>query len=313
MPRPAQRRDVVVVLNGISRRKKLFYQRLLPVISEICNVQVYETMRRNEAIEIASKAVDQNVNLILAAGGDGTLNQVVHGVFSGRENSNMLPAIGLLPLGSGNDFARTMGITTEPSQLRKLLTAFTTAEIDLGKVRFTTFEKGTAVNGQSERYFINVADIGMGPEVVDRVSKSSRLLGGKIGYFKSIITTFFSYRLIAVKAIADEWVWQGKLRSLGVANGKFYGHGLCIAPDAKADDGNFSVFICGNVSVLDFVLNTGKLKKGKHIRLAEVHYKAATRVALTSEARCMIEADGEVLGLLPATVFMAERRLKFLC
>lgn len=312
MTHSAERRDVVVILNGISRRKKFFYQRLLPVISDICNVQVYETMKMNEAIGIASKATDQNVHLILAAGGDGTLNHVVHGVFSGHEKSKKLPVIGLLPLGSGNDFARTMGIKSEPAQLRNLLTAFTSREIDIGKVQYTTFQNHGGENQSSERYFINVADIGMGPEVVDRVSKSGRLLGHAVGYFKSIISTFFRYKLVEVKVLAEDWVWQGKLRTLGVANGKFYGHGLCIAPDAKPDDRKFSVFICGNVSVFDFVLNTSTLKKGKHVRLPDVYYKEAARVRLTSEGKCMIEADGEILGLLPATVEMTGRRVNFL-
>jgi diacylglycerol kinase (ATP) len=306
------KKHVVVVLNGICQRKNFFYKQYFPMLSQVCKVQVLETLTEDDAIGIASKATNQNVDVILAAGGDGTLNQVVQGVLTGRENQNQLPVIGLIPLGSGNDFARTVGLLNKPEQIKNLLSRFIPRQVDVGKIKYTTSGHATESPVQAERYFINVADVGMGPEVVSRVAKGGRVFGHGFAYFKSILSTFISYRLVEVTATTSDWTWEGKLRTLGVANGKFYGHGLCIAPAAKPDDQIFSVFICGNVSVFDFIRHTGALKKGKYIRLPEIHYKETSSISLTSKETCMIEGDGEILGVLPATISLVERRIDFL-
>jgi diacylglycerol kinase (ATP) len=311
-PAPSQRKKkIVIVLNGISLKKKFFYHTIVPALSTQANIEVHETLSKNDAVSLASKATDLNADIILAAGGDGTLNQVVNGVLMGRETDTKLPVIGLIPLGSGNDFARTAGLKPDPQKLISLISRFEPKKIDVGKIYFTAFSNDVE-GAQTHRYFVNVADIGMGPVVVEKVQKSGRSLGHAGAYYKSILSTFISYKPMRVKAVANEWTWEGKLRTLAIGNGKCYGHGLHIAPDAILDDRTFHFFICGNVSVFDFIRFTGKLKKGHHIRIPEIHYKTATTVSLTSEARCLIEGDGEIFGTLPASVEMIERQLEFL-
>jgi diacylglycerol kinase (ATP) len=162
------------------------------------------------------------------------------------------------------------------------------------------------------KFFINVADIGMGPEVVQRVSRASKVLGSALGYSLSILKTFARYRLVNVTARTNNWEWSGKLRSLAIANGKYYGHGLCIAPDAKVDDDKLDVFICGDVSVVDFIIQSENLKKGKFLSLPDVKYTHASEVFLTCDERCLIEGDGEVFGTLPATVRLSDRSVRML-
>ncbi|HEY0652337.1 MAG TPA: diacylglycerol kinase family protein [Chryseosolibacter sp.] len=303
-----KRKSVVVILNGISLRRKTFYKTFLPVLSAIADVEVKETLTKNDAVSLASKACDHYVDAILAAGGDGTLNQVVNGVLAGRETASKLPAIGLIPLGSGNDFARTAQVRSDPRQIQSLLERFAPKKIDVGVIQFTSSQ----LHKTETRYFVNMADMGMGPIVVDKVLKSGRALGHAAAYYKSIIATFFQYKLVEVEAIASDWKWSGKLRTLGVGNGKYYGHGMGITPDAILDDRMFHVFICGNVSVFDFIRYTGHLKKGKHINLPEIHYKTATEIVFTSEKQCLIEGDGEIFGQLPAKVSLLNRQLDFL-
>jgi diacylglycerol kinase family enzyme len=165
---------------------------------------------------------------------------------------------------------------------------------------------------RASAYFVNVADVGMGPEVVRKVLSSGRPFGSEVAYYKSILNTFLTYKPMVVKASTNDWEWKGKLRTLAVANGKYYGHGLCVAPDAVIDDRLFSVFICGNVSIFDFIMQTGTLKKGKPIVMDEVLYKTAAAIDITSESPCPLEADGEILGWLPAKVTMSHRQLDFL-
>jgi diacylglycerol kinase (ATP) len=307
---PAGKKNVFVVLNGICHKKKLFYKRILPALSEHCNVEVSETIKRKHAETLALLATAQQTDVIMAAGGDGTLNEVVNGVLS-REGQKKYPVIGVIPIGSGNDFARAAGLTADVRQLKELFTRFEPRKVDIGQVQFTDFHNRN-VPMEKSHYFVNVADIGMGPMVVARLMLKGKLVSGGIAYYQSILSTFLTYRPMVVKAVTDDWRWEGRLRTLGVANGKCYGHGLYIAPDALPDDRKFSVFICGNVSVFDFIRHTSALKKGRHIHLPEVHYKETTSIELSTNELCGIEADGEILGVLPARVSLVERQLDFL-
>jgi diacylglycerol kinase (ATP) len=304
----ARRKRIAVILNGISFQKNTFYKKFLPVLQQEFEVNVSETLTKNHAIALASKAVEQfKYDAIIAAGGDGTLNQVVHGVLKDHELEPGLPPISLIPLGSGNDFARTAQVTSDPRKLLAVLKKFDPSAIDVGLITYTTPDGKT-----DRRYFVNVADIGMGPEVVQRVNDSGRMFGPAVAYYKAIIATFLKYKPLVVRAVADDWQWSGKLRSLAVANGKFYGHGLCVAPDAILNDGIFDAFVCGDVSVFDFIRYSETLKKGKHVRIPEIHYKRCKSITLACDGRCLIEGDGEVLGSLPAKVEIIDRKLDFL-
>jgi YegS/Rv2252/BmrU family lipid kinase len=304
------KKNAIVILNGISLKKKLFYHEYLPALSEIFETEVHETLSVNDAKAIASRFADKFVDVIIAAGGDGTLNQVVNGILRGREEATKLPVVGVIPIGSGNDFARGAGLKLKVDQVISVLSSFKPRAVDIGLVEYST-EPGND-NSREYSYFVNVADIGMGPEVVGKVLGSGRPFGSEIAYFKSILNTFLTYKPMKVRAIATDWSWEGKLRTLAVANGRYYGHGLCIAPDAVIDDRLFSVFICGKVSVLDFIKHTGTLKRGRKVQMEDVLYKTAVTVGFTSESPCQIEGDGEILGWLPAKVTMIEKRLNFL-
>jgi len=305
----AEKKNAIVILNGISLKKKLFYHEYLPALSGIFSVDVHETLSKNDAKTLASKFTDRYVDVILAAGGDGTLNQVVNGILKDREEATKLPVVGVIPIGSGNDFARGAGLKNIDHTITTLA-SFSPRPIDVGLIEYC-IRPGDETEMASS-YFVNVADIGMGPEVVGKVLSSGRPFGSEVAYYKSILNTFLTYKPMVVKAVTPDWTWEGKLRTMAIASGKYYGHGLCIAPDAVIDDRLFSVFICGNVSVLDFIMHTGTLKKGKNIIMDEVLYKTCTAVELTSESPCPIEGDGEILGFLPARIRMIKKQLKFL-
>jgi diacylglycerol kinase (ATP) len=299
-----------VILNGICVHKKKFFKHILPKLTSHFHVDVFETHAKDDALTLASNAVEMQYHVILAAGGDGTLSQVINGVLKGREHNTNLPVIGVIPLGSGNDFARSINFVKDSTEkLIALINTNSHKQIDIGRVQYST--SGEKRNCFS--FFINVADIGMGPEVVKRVMQSRRAFGSALEYYKNILLTFASYKIIKVEAVTPQWQWAGKLRSLAIANGKYYGHGLCIAPDASIDDGIFSAFICGKVSVFDFIRYTGKLKNNKKIDHGEIYYRETNHIELQSESRCLIEADGELLGELPATIEMSDIKLYFLC
>lgn len=296
---------VAIILNGLSGRKKLLYSTLLPVIREQGEADVFETRSRTDAFDFAVRAVSEKYNLIIAAGGDGTIHQVVNGMLHQNLPADQLPVLSVLPVGSGNDFARTVNIGLNAQSLRKRLTGSATL-IDVGAVQF---QKDGNV---SHAYFINVASAGMSPEVLNKMTSGKKRFGSAVAYYVAILSTFLSYRCMPVVVKTSAWQWSDTLRTLAIGNGKFFGSGLCVAPNAQPNDGVFSAFICGAVSVFDFVRYSNTLKNSRTINHPKIEYRTAQKVALTSRLPCRIEADGELLGFLPAFVEVIPGRIKFL-
>jgi YegS/Rv2252/BmrU family lipid kinase len=305
LPNAPETFRVIIILNGLSLKLKKFYRDMLPVLQARYRVEVWKTLSKNDAVDLAAKATAQQANVIIAAGGDGTLHQVLNGMLQGNGQGTRLPVMALLPLGSGNDFARTVNITPDVHALIRLLDAFQPKRVDVGRIQF--FD-----TAQPERYFINIADIGMGPDVVKRVLQSGRPFGSTVAYYSAIIKTFFSYRLQSVEVKADSWNWQGPVRTLAVANGRYFGDGLCVAPEASLTDGQFSCFIGGKVSLLDFILQTGNLRAARKIQHPHVMYRTASFVELHAPHTMAIEADGEWIGTLPVRIDMQKERIQFL-
>jgi diacylglycerol kinase (ATP) len=296
---------LAIILNGISRRKKFFYKTLLPAIQTLAEVDVYETQSPTDAINFSAEVVEKNYDAVSAAGGDGTLHQVLNGMLRSEKAAHELPALSVIPLGSGNDLARALGINATPQSVKNFLQKKPTL-LDVGHIEYRSDGIKKAV------YFMNVADAGMGPEVVSKLQASSKPFGAGLAYYTAILSTFFTYRPMVVNINTPAGQWSDKLRTLAVGNGKFYGHGLCIAPDASLQDGTLNTFVCGNVSVFDFMRYSTTLKNSDYVRHSKVHYAMATTVELTAETPCRIEADGELLGFLPATINVVPNRIRFL-
>jgi diacylglycerol kinase family enzyme len=177
---------VLVILNGISRRKKFFYQQLLPALQSAAATEVHETTFAGHAEALALEAANQQQwDAVLAAGGDGTLSQVLNGLMQGPANK---PALGLIPLGSGNDFARTVNARAEAKQLKERLLQ-SPQPIDVGFAQLRAADGATV-----QRYFINVCSVGMGPEVVGRIVNDRSGWGPGVVYLKAIVNTFLSLK-----------------------------------------------------------------------------------------------------------------------
>jgi diacylglycerol kinase (ATP) len=223
--------------------------------------------------------------------------------------SQGFPIFAVLPLGSGNDFARGIGVSLDSKSFAQSIKDFQTFEADIGQVIYSK-EPGSGEN--QSRYFINVSDVGMGPEVVRRVLQSDKRFGSGVAYYKAILATFLRYRPPLLFAQSEKWEWKGKVRTFAVANGKYFGSGLCIAPAAKLDDNVLNVFACGSVSILDFLLKSIPLKNGKRVNHPMIDYMTCANVKLTSEEPLAIEADGEVCGWLPASIGICAIKLRVL-
>lgn len=297
---------IAIILNGISRKKKRFYKSILPALQQKFSVSIFETRFVNHAHQLAAEAVTDKYDIILSAGGDGTLHQVVNGMMS-IAHPNQLPTLGLIPLGSGNDFANTIGATANPAELVELLSINQPRPIDLGKLICKD-----ASNQERVKYFINACSVGMGPATVTQMAKAPQWLGADLRYLQSIVRTFLSHTPEPIEIKTSDWNWVGKVRVLAIANGKSFGNKIYIAPDAKPDNGVFSTFLVSDVPLLKFLFYLQVVKGKKKVKDPDVIYSTTTKIEITSSQSVAIEAEGELMGFLPAVMEVLPARIMFL-
>jgi YegS/Rv2252/BmrU family lipid kinase len=298
--------NILVILNGISRKKKKFYDEILPALGKKFQVTVSETTHAGHAFELAKEAIDKNFDCILSAGGDGTLHQVINGISSNGDQQK-IPIIGVIPLGSGNDFATACGLTIDANSIVQLLQENKPKPTDVGKVNCFN-EKGDKV----EKYFINVCSVGMGPATVKRMEQNPKWMSSDMRYFVSILQTFFSNRPEPLEVRSEHWNWKGSARVFAIANGKSFGNKIYIAPDALPDDGLFNSFLVGDLPLIQFLLHLQKVKAKKKVKSKSITYSTGKWFELHSSRQMALEAEGELAGYLPARIELVEKAILFL-
>ncbi|NNC61214.1 MAG: diacylglycerol kinase family lipid kinase [Eudoraea sp.] len=297
---------IVFVVNNKNNR----LAKILPMLHKACDrsdfgaVEFKYTTGRKHAIELGRNAAVNGCDFLIGVGGDGTLYELVNGLLQSEIPPQDLPVLGLLPYGSANDFARSAGINNSIEELIALILSNSTKKIDLGRI--------VLKQKQEIHYFVNIAGVGLGPLVVKSMEQSSKVLSPGFDYFRSILKGFLRYQKTNVSCSCGTWHWKGKLLQMAVANGRYFGNAICVAPEAVLDDGTFQLVIFGDLSIWDYLKNLGKLKKGFKIIHPEVHYYSSKEVVLESEKPCGIEADGEYIGLLPATLSVLPKAISFL-
>jgi diacylglycerol kinase (ATP) len=299
----AEQQKLIVILNGVSRKKKKFYDQILPGLASQYAVDVWETQHQEHAIELGKKAAQEKPLGVLAAGGDGTLNQVLNGLF--QSNLKDLPTLGIIPLGTGNDFARLGNIKANTESILKKIQSG-------GQLTDVGVVHGLDKTGSSiTRHFINVASLGMGPAVVHELFKSDRSLGRNLTYLKAILKVFFTHPLDEIEVTTHDWIWRSKARVVAIANGQSFGGGIFIAPKAFPDDGLLSTFVAGDIPLLKFLFVLQRVKAKRLATDARIQYNTATELRLTSPQPCWIETEGELACLLPATIKILPKAIRF--
>jgi YegS/Rv2252/BmrU family lipid kinase len=281
-----------IIVNRISRKKKFFYRHVYPALARNSVVDVWETEAAGHATALAREAANQGYPVLLSAGGDGTLHQVVNGIRQSR--CRTWPTLGVIPLGTGNDFARLANMHLTKTNWGELLQQPVHA-VDLGVIRH-----GAAL--QNTTYFINACSLGLGPEVVQRLANGSRVLGPFLTYVLAIARSFVTNRPLPLSITTDRFSWQGNMRVCAVANGQSFGASIYIAPQASVTDGCLNTFIAGEVSLLDFLKYLGSLKNGIKISDPRLHYGTALRAGINSLLPLWMEAEGELVGQVPAEI-----------
>ncbi len=270
------------------------------------------TKKSGDGIELAKRGVESGRKFIIACGGDGTINEVANGILQTGEDVEL----GIFPSGTGGDFRRTLGMPSGAREVAKSLREGATKKIDVGKVTFFNHQ-----NKQVSRYFLNVSSFGLSASINERV-KSTNLfkwlpgntLSGKSNFAFSTLKEVLETDFMTVRVKIDDKD-EKTLNTVNfcVANARFFGGGMKIAPDAKINDGFFDVINIGDIKTAKILLNAYKLYNGSHLDLDEVKSTLAKRIEISpfdKNQAIFIETDGELPGKLPAVYEIVPNALK---
>jgi diacylglycerol kinase (ATP) len=260
------------------------------------------TLRAGGGIELAKQGALEGRKFIIACGGDGTINEVANGIL----NSGVDCELGIFPSGTGGDFRRTLGIPSNARDAAKSIKNGETKLIDVGRVTFQNFLDETET-----RYFLNVSSFGLATSIVERVKTTNSLkwipstyLRGKASFALSSAQEVLDMRFTAVRVrIDDSEELPLNTLNFAVANARFFGGGMKIAPEAKLSDGLLDVISIGDIPTSKILLNAYSIYKGTHLHLPEVKSKCARRIEASPndpDQEIHIEVDGELPGKLPA-------------
>jgi diacylglycerol kinase (ATP) len=257
-----------------------------------------------EATLIARRLLQRGARELIVVGGDGTLNEVVNGYLDDDGRPIARDAVlTIVPCGTGRDFPRLFGIT-RPEQVVSLLRDGEVCRVDIGVVEYCS------PSGRPERrYFVNMADVGLGAETAAWVSQSTKMFGGFLAYMVGATRTILRYRSRPLELwVDDELVHRGPALMVALANGRFHAGGMRIAPMASVTDGLLEVFILRQVSRWQLLTSLlPAVYRGGHIGHPAVRHWQAHRVAIHAPEPLRIEMDGEQPGTTDVTASVLRR------
>lgn len=256
------------------------------------SADVVATPAPGEAARLASAAVEDGYEVVIAVGGDGTANEVANGLVGTDV------ALALYPIGAGNDFARALGYPRKRRRLPAFLASARKRRIDVGDV-----------NG---RVFLNAAGVGIDGHVAERIVASTRVVGPALGYFVGALVSIATYRPRQMRIVIDGTVRTGPHLLVVAANGTHFGSGMHVAPNAKLDDGLFDIVVGTDLGRWAELVALGKLYRGTHVDGRTVLGFRAPSLDVQLEEPLPMEADGEASRAEALRVRMRPRALTVL-
>lgn len=244
------------------------------------------------AIELARVAAEKGYEQVVSVGGDGTINEVVNGLYDAGSIGDTV--LGIIGTGTGSDYIRTLGVPRPYEQACRCLMSSRKLTVDVGVVEYTNN------GGTVKRLFVNFAGFGFDAEVVRRTTQQFKSLGAMPSYLMGLLTTLLCYRNKGVSLVIDGEAFDSKVCTVVMNNGKYGGGGMLTAPDADLANGFLDVMIVGDLSKPDLLRSLPRIYKGTHLSHPKVTMKRAREIEIRSDQPLPLQADGELLGEVPA-------------
>lgn len=304
---PASKWMIIVNPNAGVKKGAKEWPGILEIIKrEGIDHQYQLTSHKDHAIHLTRKAIEEGYRSVAIVGGDGTLNEVLNGIFLQQACPVSEITMGMIPVGTGNDWCRMFNVPFDFEGAVKLLGEKRTFIQDIGKV--TYHKKGDTL----ERYFMNVA--GMGYDAL--VAKKTNLFkekghGGPLTYLWFIFASLFQYKFLdAVIEVDGESVFKGEIFSMNVGICKYNGGGMMQLPFAVADDGLLDVTLIKKAPKWMVIRHTSKLYDGTLVKLPFITTFQGKSVRIRSTQKLYLETDGESLGHTPFTYEILPRAVR---
>ena len=245
------------------------------------------------AIELAREAVNNGCRFLVAVGGDGTVHEVANGILLSKELNEA--TIGIISTGTGSDFIRSAGIDRDYIKACSSLTGTRRRLIDVGVVEYHKDGQG------HRRFFINSSGVGFDAAVAETSNRLPKFLGGTIPYIIGLLKSLAGYKNKPVTISMGDKIESKRILSVVVANGRYFGGGMRVAPLADIDDGLLDVITVGDMGKLELLKAFPTIYKGTHIHHPKVEMEKTTQVRIESTEKFLVHADGEFLGEGPVS------------
>ena len=271
-----------------------------------------ETGAVGEASLFAHKLALEGAEIVIAAGGDGTISEVADGLLRAGGASQL----GIMPAGTGSDFARGFGLDGDIEAAAARIASGTTRTIDAGCVNYVDGHGALA-----SRYFINISSLGVSGPTARAVNdaKTGDRMSGKAVFLWHTVRELIRYRFQEVRiTIDDQPPFEARIALVAVANGRFFGGGMMIAPDALVDDGLLDIVVIHGRSKLSLVMDIRLVYSGAHRKLASCTFLRGRKVDIEPLGDplangALLDVDGESPGRIPATFEILPAALTLRC
>lgn len=260
--------------------------------------RVFVTEARNHASLLTEEAVKNGFDCIVSVGGDGTHNEVLNGIFRVPKHLRKSVKMCFLSAGSGNDFAKTAGIRYKSfAEGIERLTRSNVKNIDVGRIIYRSHH-----GFMMQRYFINIASLGASGEIDSLLDRLRTKSGVVISFIYATLKTAATFRgkTVSIK-VGNRRLDNISVLLIAVANGRFFGGGMMVAPEAKLDDGLFDVVLVEDMGKFERFLRLPSLYPGTHLDHPHVTFIRAKKVEVYTDENLLLDVDGEQPGTAPAS------------
>ncbi|HNY15638.1 MAG TPA: diacylglycerol kinase family lipid kinase [Bacteroidales bacterium] len=252
------------------------------------------TEKKGHAIQLAREAMAEGFRKIISVGGDGTMNEIVNGIFTQDHCPPSDVVIGMIPVGTGNDWGRMFGIPLVYEGAVKIIRENKTMPHDVGTITFFSSE------GQQKRYFMNIAGLGFEAVVVQKTNKQKdKGRSSQAVYLYNLISSLISYKRPLINITIDGKTTATKAFSVNVGNGRYCGGGMRQTPDALPDDGLLDITVIKDMGRIEVIKALKILYDGTILSHPKIDGYRSTNLKVTCETALYAEADGESLGHTP--------------
>jgi YegS/Rv2252/BmrU family lipid kinase len=263
------------------------------------------TERPGHARTIAHEEATAGRKLVIALGGDGTISEVADGLVAAGGKAEF----GVIPRGTGGDFRRSLGIENQLYSAAERVRKSVPRSIDVGRVTYLDHD-----GRQAARHFVNVTSVGFSSVVAERANQGSKRLGGRVSFLSAVVRSLVTYDNAEVMVSIDD----GEARHMtlllaAIGNGRFFGGGMKICPEAILDDGHFDFVTVGDLGRIEVLAKIHRIYSGNHLSMKEVRQTRCRKLRVTpvdAREQIPLEIDGETPGRLPASFELLKGALR---